>query len=74
MPRLTPQQEIDREMEKLKAMGITMSVNLGRGGSEPRVASVLKAAAKDHGIHYGEPDDEMGVESGPDDVKDGRPF
>lgn len=57
MPRLTPQQVIDREMEKLKAMGVTMSVNLSPNGDDPRVASVLKDAAKDHGLHYGDPDD-----------------
>lgn len=57
MPRLTPQQVIDREMEKLKAMGVTMSVQLSPNGDDPRVASVLKEAAKDHGLHYGDPDD-----------------
>lgn len=57
MARLTPQEIIDREMEKLKAMGVTVSVNLAPGGESPRVMSVLKQAAKEHGIHYGEPDD-----------------
>lgn len=58
MSRLTPQQIIDREMEKLKAMGVTMNVKLAPGGENPRVMSVLKDAAKEHGIHYGEEDDE----------------
>lgn len=57
MARLTPQEVIDREMEKLKSMGITMNVQLAPTGDTPRMMSVLKEAAKEHGIHYGEPDD-----------------
>ena len=58
--RLTSEQIIAREMEKLKAMGITMSVRLApRVSDTTRVLSVLRDAAKEHGIHYGDSDDEQ---------------
>ena len=54
---------LEREMQRLKEMGITVSVSTSHRGIAGSVASQIKTAAKDAGIHYGEPDDEWpGVE------------
>ena len=47
---------LEREMKKLKAMGITISVTPAAGareGFEDRPAGLIAEAAKKHGIDYG---------------------
>lgn len=51
--RLTPDERIDREMQKLKAMGVTITVNLASGvpGGEERPFGVIADAARRNGIY-----------------------
>jgi len=46
---------IDREMRKLKAMGVTVNVTPAAGrddGFEDRPSGIIAEAAKRHGIYY----------------------
>lgn len=51
--RLTPEEVMDREMQKLKAMGVTVTVNLAPGapGGEDRPFGVIGEAARRNGIY-----------------------
>lgn len=46
--------DMDRAIQKLKDMGVTVSVNLAPGvpGGEDRPAGLIAQAAKDAGIYY----------------------
>jgi hypothetical protein len=52
--RLTAQERLDKEMQKLAAMGITISTSLAPGvdSDELRPAHLIEAAAKRAGISY----------------------
>ncbi|ALJ22075.1 hypothetical protein [Microbacterium sp. No. 7] len=52
------QDQLDREMQRMKDMGITISVTPAaagaREGFEERPAGLIADAAKRHGIYHGE--------------------
>ncbi|GAA2577749.1 hypothetical protein [Microbacterium binotii] len=52
MVRRTAEQELDHQMQKLKDMGVTVSVSLAPGvpGGKDRPAGVLAEAARRNGI------------------------
>jgi len=58
MSRLTPQQRLDREMQKAKDMGITVSFTRNAAGIPNPVMDELEAAADRAGIVYQNPEDE----------------
>jgi hypothetical protein len=57
MPRLTPEETIAREMQKLKSMGVTISTRsaAGREGDfDQRPMGIIAKAAEEAGITYKE--------------------
>lgn len=62
--RLTPQEVLDREMQKLAAMGITISVTPAHGhseGFEDRPSGIIAEAARRNGIGEDKPGPSNGV-------------
>lgn len=53
MPRLTPQQQLERATQKLKDMGVTISVTPAPGVARPEhdVTATIAAAARAAGIY-----------------------
>ncbi|WP_166790326.1 hypothetical protein [Cryobacterium sp. Hh11] len=53
MARRTPQQELEHQMQKMKNMGVTISVSPALGIPRPEfdVAATIAAAAKSAGIY-----------------------
>jgi len=54
-PRLTPEERVAKEMQKLKAMGVTITTRPAHGvedGFAGRPMGIVAQAAKDAGIYY----------------------
>jgi len=53
MPKRTPQQELEYQMQKLKDMGVTISVSPSHAAPESprRVVHIIEDAAKAAGIY-----------------------
>lgn len=51
--RLTPEEQMDQQAQKLKALGVTITVTPGnpREGFETRPAGIIEATARRNGIY-----------------------